>query len=199
MREHAEIIPEVPVHVPGSEKSPERMTQAGHTLNGKKPEKVRRTRGVSSPKRSNGHVNGHANGHDRAGSDDARGASAVSAANPPAAGTDRDAYADLAELPHGEEHSRMDGITPRVPSEATAEDNDIGGKLPLPDDPGAFVDEIHSQIDLFERWVGLLKSEDEKIRQRAVERLTDMKYKGAAAVAEEPQQVLIDLLRPNRG
>ena len=67
--------------------------------------------------------------------------------------------------------------------------------VPLPDDPGIFVDEIHEVVDLQQQWVNLLRSEDEKIRQRAIERLTDMKYKGAHSVDEEPRLIL-DLPRP---
>ncbi len=68
--------------------------------------------------------------------------------------------------------------------------------VPLPDDPGIFVDEIHEVVDLQQQWVNLLRSKDEKIRQRAIERLTDMKYKGAHTADEEPRLIL-DLPRPN--
>jgi hypothetical protein len=67
------------------------------------------------------------------------------------------------------------------------------GVGPLPPNPGEFVEEIHSRIDLFEVWQSLLESEDEKIRQRAVEKLTEMRYKGVAALADEPQQIFIDI------
>jgi hypothetical protein len=73
-----------------------------------------------------------------------------------------------------------------------------GGEFPLPASPGEFVEEIHRRIDLFEVWLGLLREEDDKIRQRAVEKLTEMRYKGAAALADEPQQMVVDLPRPKR-
>lgn len=72
------------------------------------------------------------------------------------------------------------------------------GEGPLPENPGDFVEEIHKRIDLFKIWQGLLQNKDEKIKQRAVEKLTEMRYKGAAALEEEPQQIVIDLPRPKR-
>jgi hypothetical protein len=73
-----------------------------------------------------------------------------------------------------------------------------GGELPLPASPSEFVEEIHRRIDLFEVWLGLLREKDDKIRQRAVEKLTEMRYKGAAALADEPPQIIFDLPRPKR-
>src|SRR5437899_550007 len=67
------------------------------------------------------------------------------------------------------------------------------GKGPLPSNPGEFVDQIHRRVDLFEVWKKLLKSKDKKIKQRAVEKLTEMRYKGAAALADEPQQIVNDI------
>ena len=67
--------------------------------------------------------------------------------------------------------------------------------IPLPADPGAFVDEIHHEVDLWQQWINLLKSDDEKIRQRAIERLTDMKYKGVEPVEEVPR-VVFDMPGP---
>ena len=71
------------------------------------------------------------------------------------------------------------------------------GEYSLPDNAAEFVEEIHRKIDLTEVWHNLLRYGDEKVKQRAVERLTDMLYKGAAASAEE-QQIIFDLPRPNR-
>jgi hypothetical protein len=72
------------------------------------------------------------------------------------------------------------------------------GEGPLPATADEFVDEIHSRIDLFEVWQGLLRSTDDKIKQRAVERLTDLRYKTGSSQAEEPQQIIFDLPRPKR-
>jgi len=80
-------------------------------------------------------------------------------------------------------------------ADAAADKEQIpGGEFPLPDGPGEFVEEMHRRIDLFEVWQKLLNSsKDPKIQQRAVEKLTEMRYKGAAALADEPQQIVIDI------
>ncbi len=67
------------------------------------------------------------------------------------------------------------------------------GKYPLPDNPAEFVEEIHYRSDLFIAWQELLNSKDDKIKQRAVEKLTEMRYEGVAALADEPQQIVIDI------
>ena len=72
------------------------------------------------------------------------------------------------------------------------------GEVPLPANPGEFVEEIHKRMDLFRVWQNLLKSKDAKIKQRAAERLTDLRYKGAAALEDEPQQIVFDMPRPKR-
>jgi hypothetical protein len=132
---------------------------------------------------------------DRAASDDASGAAVAIAATAIAAGADRQACAEAAPPPpHGApqqapgEKPSGTGSTKQVPP----------GEGPLPDTADEFVDEIHSRIDLFEVWVGLLRSEDEKIKQRAAERLTDLRYKTGSSQAEEPQQIIFDLPRPKR-
>jgi hypothetical protein len=118
----------------------------------------------------------------------------LDASSIPAPGTDRDAYAEVAPPhppgnPNGHAH------------EATAKNQDAkekpepipGGEFPLPADPGEFVEEVHRRVDLLEVWQRLLNHGDPKIQQRAVEKLTEMRYKGASALAEEPQQIVIDI------
>lgn len=133
---------------------------------------------------------------DRAASDDASGASVASAAiSAFAAGTDREACAEAAPpRPNGEaiRSAEKDSHKQNKPEKIPP------GESPLPVNPGEFVEEIHRRIDLFESWQKLLESEDEKIKQRAIEKLTEMRYKGAAALADEPQQIVIDLPRPKR-
>ena len=147
-----------------------------------------------------------------AGSDDARGASVAIAAGCAAAGADRDACAALAEGTNGTgrriSKDQVSGFVltnpepnedePRVPSEKLSETKSEAGTYPpgeepLPADPADFVEEIHQRVDLFEVWVGLLNSLDDKIKQRAVEKLTEMRYKGAQSFADEPQQIVIDI------
>ena len=70
-------------------------------------------------------------------------------------------------------------------------------KYPLPEAAGEFVEEIHRKVDLTEVWQSLLRSADDKIRQRAAERLTDLRYKLEVAAEDEPQQILFDVPRPD--
>jgi hypothetical protein len=156
-----------------------------------------------------------------AGSDDVSGPSVATALASAEPGADRDACAALARAntPNlkKKRHSSCALLCseeqPRVPSEivnggnlASESSNESAGQSrkyspgeePLPADPAEFVEEIHSRIDLFQIWAELLKSNDEKIKQRAVEKLTEMRYKGAQSLSEEPQQILIDVVRPRR-
>jgi len=84
------------------------------------------------------------------------------------------------------------------PSSKEDLDNIPPGEMPLPANPADFVDEVHRETNLFEAWRTLLRSKDEKIRQRAVEKLTEMRYKGATALADEPQRIIIDMPGPTR-
>jgi hypothetical protein len=128
---------------------------------------------------------------DRAASvDDRRLSLAKDASSIHAPGTDCEAYAEVAPL-------RPNGATRRTSSQRRAASKEPlpipGGEFPLPDDPVEFVEEIHRRADLFEVWQRLLNHKDPKIQQRAVEKLTEMRYKGAAALADEPQQIVIDI------
>src|SRR6266403_6241687 len=166
------------------------------------PRNSRRTNGHAGPQdRTNGHApastdrGGIAAHGNHAASDDASGACVASAAISAAAGTARDAHAHaVPPRPNGTPHQEDDknskdaGKSQIVPP----------GEGPLPANPGDFVEEIHKRIDLFKIWQGLLQNGDDKIKQRAVEKMTEMRYKGAAALEEEPQQIVIDLPRPKR-
>src|SRR5260370_7282200 len=72
-----------------------------------------------------------------------------------------------------------------------------GGEFPLPDNPGAFVDEIHRRVDLFEIWQKLLSPDDPKIQQRARRKLTQMPYKGPPPLPHQPQHILIPIQSPS--
>ncbi|HEY6946314.1 MAG TPA: hypothetical protein VI431_14340 [Candidatus Acidoferrum sp.] len=72
------------------------------------------------------------------------------------------------------------------------------GRNPLPDSPAEFVEEVHRKIDLIEVWHGLLRSKDEKVRQRAIEKLTGMLYEDCALSDDDPQPFIFDLPRPKR-
>jgi hypothetical protein len=150
-----------------------------------------------------------------AASDDASGPTvAMDAALPAVPGAARDAYAAAAEGTDGPlnekgRRSPTGGERPRVPSEKqqggkkkahskedsreTERPDYPGGEAPLPETPAAFVEEIHRQVSLIEVWKGFLNSTDDKIRQRAAEKLTEMRYKGAAAMEDERAQIVIDI------
>jgi hypothetical protein len=159
---------------------------------------------------SHGRVNGHAPAstegggipvpRDHAASVDTRRASAAMDARCTVApGTDCAGYAEVApSSPNGNELVSAEK-PPRHSAEKKKETEQIpGGEFPLPLHPDEFVEEIHRNADLFIVWKELLNSKDEKIRQRAVEKLTEMRYRGAAALADEPRQIVIDIPRPKR-
>lgn len=168
-------------------------------------------RNLSKP---NGHAGPHGrpNGHapassERSGvprqpglaaSDDASGLPvANAAAHTAAAGTDRQAYADAATLPPygaspAASRSASQHAAPNSPQDCQ-DDSVPPGEYPLPDHVAEFVEEVHRKIDLTEVWHRLLRSSDEKIRQRAVERLTDMLYKDTYALDEDGQGLLSDM------
>lgn len=72
------------------------------------------------------------------------------------------------------------------------------GKHPLPGNPAEFVEQIHRKVDLIEVWHGLLRHGDEKVRQRAIEKLTAMLYDDGALSDDDPQPFIFDLPRPKR-
>jgi len=148
---------------------------------------------------------------------DAAGDSDARAAVTPAASTDRAACAEVALTLNGgkqpgqnEAVSRASGTQPRPDlagprvsgddegSAETPKERLPGGDAPLPDDIADFVDEVHSRVDLFEVLTDLLNSKDDKIKQRAVERILEMKYKHAAG-GEDPVQIILDGPRPQHG
>lgn len=148
---------------------------------------------------------------DRAASDDASGVSVASAAAYPAAAgphrwasTGREACAEAAPpapngIPSQQQSAKKTGSKPRArdgENTETSRGDDQGvppGRCPLPDNPAEFVQEIHLKIDLIEVWHSLLRSEDEKIRQRAIEKLTSILYDDGSISAEEPQQIVMDI------
>ena len=127
--------------------------------------------------------------------DDSRASVARAAGSATAPGTYRDACADAAPPPP---NGHLDEATEK-PSKSGAEDQQIpGGEFPLPADAGEFVEEIHRRADLLIVWQSLLNSKDDKIKQRAAERLTDLRYKSSTGMTDEPQRIVIDMPRPDR-
>lgn len=110
------------------------------------------------------------------------------------ADTDCEAYAAAAPPPPNEAANRRS--TRGDPAGSAKGDHEVElptGKYPLPDNPAEFVEEIHRKVDLTEVWHRLLRSKDEKVRQRAIEKLTGMLYDDGAISAEEPQQFVMDI------
>jgi hypothetical protein len=150
-------------------------------------------------------------GQGSAASVDASGASAASAAAPAAAGADREAYAEAAHAPNGSERGRKSkpGPRPRASGDAHsrrvtrknaksgAERKKVSlgrGETPLPMDSAGFVDAIHARVNLLEVGENLLRSNDEKVVQRAFERMLDIKFgRGAAAAPADAPTVIWDV------
>ena len=170
-------------------------TARPHAEENERPKRVRRTRGDASPFMvlpAPGMI------RDDAASDDARGNTVALAAPSEATGTVREVCAEVADDPKSLK-------PPRAPSEKTVTKTDTklppvkGGKKELPEYAGYFVDEVHRLADLAEVQKGLLNSQDDKVRQRSLERLLEMKYgKGGDAMEEQPPQIVIDVPRPRR-
>jgi len=135
-----------------------------------------------------------------AASDDTRSNSAaMGAGSAPASGTACEEYAEAAPPPPiGALPTSSSGRTsPRSGETGTGHEETPGGDSPLPLQPSEFVEEVHRRADLIISWVNLVNSDDEKIRQRAIEKLTEMRYKGVAALEDEPQ-IIWDVPRPKR-
>jgi len=98
---------------------------------------------------------------------------------------------------HARRNGRTNGsaeVSVALTAKAHADDEKIpAGGAPLPLTSGDFIEEIHSRIDLLEVWQSLLQSKDLKIRQRAVEKLTELRYKGAATLDDDPEPIVIDI------
>jgi hypothetical protein len=147
----------------------------------------------------------------KAASDDARDFPAAAAASSASAGKERDACAEAAKPPEGEAErgpkkgkKGTGGGSPCVPSESEKNEKkakdpvDIPpGSEPLPADGVGFVDAMHAHVDLYLACARLVKSGDEKIAQRMVERLLEMSYgKSPAASEDQAPQIVFDTPRP---
>ena len=146
----------------------------------------------------------------RAASDDARDFPSAAGASSAPAGKERDVCAEVARPLEGESQhqpkpkksgKRAGGETPRVPSDDKNKKkrsvNIPPGSKPLPADGVGFVDAMHAHVDLYLACARLVKSGDEKIAQRMVERLLEMSYgKSPAPAGDEMPQIIFDAPRP---
>lgn len=139
----------------------------------------------------------------RAASDDASelsvaDATAVSAA----AGAEREAYADVAPAEGEGKRGHAGAASPRQSRNKNAVEKTKkvrGGSEPLPIDAEAFVDAVHSRVDLVLLEEKLLNSKDDKIVQRELAYLRELRYgKRAGPSDDEPTQIIFDMPGPER-
>jgi hypothetical protein len=135
---------------------------------------------------------------------------ANAAASPAAAGADREACADVAPSQGEGRRRRTAGAASRSRNkggnkndkearETKAQREIVPGLEPLPIDGEAFVDAVHAQVDLVQLEVDLLSSQDDKIVQRELAYLRELRYGKHAAVADdEPTQIIFDMPGPER-
>jgi hypothetical protein len=150
-------------------------------------------------------------GMGRAASVDASELSVANAATSSvAAGAEREACADVApsegkgERPQtakaasrsrGKESEKEKG---KEAGEADARRVVVPGLEPLPVDGEAFVDAVHAQVDLVQLEVDLLSSTDDKIVQRELAYLRELRYGKRAPVEDSEPQIILDMQRPER-
>jgi hypothetical protein len=161
-----------------------------------------------------GRANGGAilsSGMGRAASVDASELSvANAAASITAAGAEREAYAEVAQVPGEGKQSPAAGAASRSPRPKSgnkpngviapeAQPTVPPGLDPLPVDGEAFVDAVHSRVDLVALEETLLKSKDEKIVQRELAYLRELRYgKHAPPPDDDVPQIIVDMQRPER-
>src|SRR6202007_2602672 len=75
----------------------------------------------------------------------------------------------------------------------------VPGLEQLPIDGEAFVDAVHTQVDLVQLEVDLLSSKDDKLVQREPAYLRELRYgKRAMPADDEPTQIIFDMPGPER-
>ena len=142
-------------------------------------------------------------GLDRAASDDASDLSVANAAASSAVvGAERKAYADVAPSGgKGKRRSSAGAASRRQRKNKLSDEAEKvpGGSEPLPIDAEAFVDAVHSRVDLVLLEEKLLHSQDEKIVQRELAYLRELRYgKRAGTSDDEPTQIIFDMPGPER-
>ena len=70
------------------------------------------------------------------------------------------------------------------------------GRESLPEDGEAFVDAVHADVDLVALEVALLRSKDEKVVQRELGCLRELRYGKRAPTEEGDTQIIMDLPGP---
>jgi len=146
-------------------------------------------------------------GMGQAASVDASELSVANAVAPSAAArADREACADVAQAQSEGKRSRSAGAASQSHKGGTEETGTANrrrkippGLEPLPIDGEAFVDAVHSRVDLVRLEVKLLRSRDVKIVQRELAYLRELRYgKRAPSSDDGPAQFIFDAPRPER-
>jgi hypothetical protein len=142
-----------------------------------------------------------------AASDDASELSvANAAASTAAAGAGREATAEVAPAGGKGKRRQTAGAASRskkkkadkTASAANAPREIVPGLEPLPIDGEAFVDAVHAQVDLVQLEVDLLSSPDDKIVQRELAYLRELRYGKRASIQDGEPQIILDMQRPER-
>jgi hypothetical protein len=133
---------------------------------------------------------------------------ATGAASSAATRADREACAEVAQAQGEGKQSQAAGTVSRAHNEKDGSKETgaskgsrklLPGLEPLPIDGEAFVDAVHAQVDLVQLEVDLLSSTDDKIVQRELAYLRELRYgKRAASADDEPMPIIFDAPRPER-
>ncbi len=146
-------------------------------------------------------------GMGRAASVDASELSVANAsASSAAARADREACADVAQAQGEGKQSPAAGTASRSHKDGSKETGTtkrsrklLPGLEPLPIDGEAFVDAVHSRVDLVLLEEKLLNSKDQKVVQRELAYLRELRYgKRAPSSDDEPAQIIFDMPGPER-
>ena len=142
-------------------------------------------------------------GAGRAASVDASELSVANAtASSAAAGAEREAYAEVApavdegkQLVSAQAASRSPHRNGRGGSKKaeSASRKILPGLEPLPIDGEAFVDAVHAKVDLVQLEVELLQSEDEKVVQRELAYLRELRYGKRGPAGDTEPQIIVDI------
>jgi hypothetical protein len=143
----------------------------------------------------------------RAASVDASELSVANAsASSAAARADREACAEVAQAQGEGKQSPAAGTASRTHNEKDGSKETgaskgsrklLPGLEPLPIDGEAFVDAVHSRVDLVLLEVKLLKSRDDKVVQRELAYLRELRYgKRAAPAGDDVPQIIVDMPGP---
>src|SRR5713101_4655777 len=130
------------------------------------------------------------------------------AASSAATRADREACAEVAQAQGEGKQSPAAGTASRTRNEKDGSKETgaskgsrklLPGLEPLPIDGEAFVDAVHTRVDLVRLEVKLLRSRDAKIVQRELAYLRELRYgKRAPSSDDEPAQIIFDMPGPER-